>query len=50
MPSVFHPEVTKRVASAVRRVVERQRGDSIPPIPVSRDGEDLLDDSHFSLG
>ena len=51
VPSVFHPDVTKRVATAVRRVVERQRGDSIPPIPVSREADDeSLEDSPFSLG
>jgi malate dehydrogenase (oxaloacetate-decarboxylating) len=40
VPSVFHPDVTKRVANAVRRVVERQRGDSIPPIPVTRGADE----------
>ena len=47
VPSVFHPDVTKKVADAVRRVVSKQRGSSIPPIPMSREPED---DGPFSLG
>ena len=54
VPSVFHPEVTKRVATAVRRVVAQQRGSSIPPIPMSRESDegdfDDLSGGTFILG